>query len=47
MTDAKNWDVDTAADVLLAAEKQRRDRGSITAEWPGLDLPTAYDPTRA
>ncbi|MGI8312813.1 2-keto-4-pentenoate hydratase [Saccharopolyspora hattusasensis] len=46
MTDAKNWDVDTAADVLLAAEKQRRDRGPITAEWPGLDLPTAYQVQR-
>lgn len=36
------WDIDTAADVLLAAEAQRRDRGPVTDEWPELDLATAY-----
>ncbi|MEU0507695.1 fumarylacetoacetate hydrolase family protein [Amycolatopsis sp. NPDC006125] len=36
------WSIDTAADVLLAAEAKRRDRGPITEEWPELDLPTAY-----
>ncbi|KAA9155268.1 4-oxalocrotonate decarboxylase [Amycolatopsis acidicola] len=37
-----NWDIDTAAEVLLAAEAERRDRGPITDEWPELDLETAY-----
>ncbi|HVV14592.1 2-keto-4-pentenoate hydratase [Amycolatopsis sp.] len=37
-----NWDIDTAADVLLAAEARRRDRGPLTGEWPELDLETAY-----
>ncbi|WP_433754887.1 2-keto-4-pentenoate hydratase [Nocardia sp. CA-135398] len=36
------WDIDTAAAVLLEAERQRRDRGPLTAEWPELDLDTAY-----
>ena len=36
------WDIDTAADVLLEAERQRRDRGPLTDEWPELDLGTAY-----
>lgn len=39
MTD---WDVARAASVLAAAEAQRIDRGPITAEWPELDLETAY-----
>ncbi|MBK1787957.1 2-keto-4-pentenoate hydratase [Prauserella cavernicola] len=42
MTEATNWDIDTAADVLLAAEARRQDRGPITDEWAGLDLGTAY-----
>ena len=36
------WDIDTAAAVLLEAERQRRDRGPLTDEWPELDLETAY-----
>lgn len=36
------WDVPRAAGELLAAERDRRDRGPITDEWPGLDLATAY-----
>jgi 2-oxo-3-hexenedioate decarboxylase len=36
------WNIDTAADVLLTAEAQRKVRGPITDEWPELDLPTAY-----
>jgi 2-oxo-3-hexenedioate decarboxylase len=36
------WDIDTAATVLLDAERQRRDRGPLTDEWPELDLDTAY-----
>jgi 2-oxo-3-hexenedioate decarboxylase len=37
------WNVHTAASALLDAEEGRIDRGPITAEWPGLDLGTAYD----
>ncbi len=36
------WDVAKAAAVLLNAETTRVDRGPITAEWPSLDLDTAY-----
>ncbi|WP_062992673.1 2-keto-4-pentenoate hydratase [Nocardia anaemiae] len=36
------WDIDTAAAALLEAERQRRDRGPLTDEWPELDLDTAY-----
>lgn len=36
------WNVARAASVLTAAEAQRVDRGPITAEWPELDLDTAY-----
>lgn len=36
------WDVARAATVLAAAEAERIDRGPITAEWPELDLETAY-----
>ncbi|MDI3313820.1 MAG: 4-oxalocrotonate decarboxylase [Mycobacterium sp.] len=36
------WDVARAATVLLEAEAARADRGPVTAEWPGLDLETAY-----
>lgn len=39
MTD---WSVDRAAEVLLAAELEGRDRTPITDEWPELDLATAY-----
>lgn len=37
------WNVDRAADVLLAAETDRTDREPVTDEWPGLDLATAYE----
>lgn len=43
MTSATQWSVSTAAGVLLDAETSRADRGPITADWPGLDLGTAYD----
>lgn len=36
------WDVARAAEVLLACEDARADRGPITAEWPELDIETAY-----
>jgi len=36
------WTIESAADVLLAAEAERRDRGRLTDEWPELDLATAY-----
>lgn len=37
------WDIDRAATVLLACEDERVDRGPITAQWPELDLATAYE----
>lgn len=37
-----SWDIDKAATILLDAEDTRTDLGPITAEWPGLDLTTAY-----
>ncbi|MFB4264059.1 hypothetical protein [Nonomuraea sp. GTA35] len=39
MTD---WTIERTAEVLLEAERDRADRGPNTAEWPGLDLATAY-----
>jgi 2-oxo-3-hexenedioate decarboxylase len=39
MTD---WSVDRAATILFDAEVTKKDRGPITAEWPALDLDTAY-----
>nr|WP_262403402.1 hypothetical protein [Actinomadura sp. CNU-125] len=36
------WTVDRAAVALRRAEDLRADRGPITAEWPELDLDTAY-----
>lgn len=36
------WDVARAAAVLLGAEAEGVDRGPLTAEWPALDLDTAY-----
>jgi 2-oxo-3-hexenedioate decarboxylase len=36
------WNVARAASALAAAEARRVDRGPITAEWPELDLETAY-----
>lgn len=36
------WDIDRAAGVLLACEDERTDRGPVTAEWPELDIATAY-----
>lgn len=41
-TRTDGWDVARAAAVLLDAEAARVDRGPITAEWPELDLATAY-----
>jgi 2-oxo-3-hexenedioate decarboxylase len=37
------WDVDRAAATLLACEDERTDRGPVTAEWPELDIATAYE----
>jgi 2-oxo-3-hexenedioate decarboxylase len=39
---APAWNVDTTAAELARAERERTARGPITAEWPGLDLDTAY-----
>lgn len=36
------WDVSTAAQTLLAAERQRFDVPPLTDEWAGLDIATAY-----
>lgn len=35
-------DVDSCATELLACEQERRERGPVTDEWPGLDQVTAY-----
>ncbi|MFF5988523.1 2-keto-4-pentenoate hydratase [Prauserella flavalba] len=37
-----HWTVDHAALVLAEAERARTDRPPLTAEWPELDLDTAY-----
>lgn len=36
------WDIDRAAEALLDAERERRDRAPLTDDWPDLDLATAY-----
>ncbi|MEV0110504.1 fumarylacetoacetate hydrolase family protein [Nocardia sp. NPDC050799] len=36
------WNVETAAEVLLRAEQTRTDRHPITEDWPALDVETAY-----
>jgi 2-oxo-3-hexenedioate decarboxylase len=36
------WTVDSAATALLEAEDSRADREPLTADWPDLDLGTAY-----
>ena len=36
------WNIAEAARVLLAAEDAGTARGPLTAEWPGLDVRTAY-----
>ncbi|WP_328393445.1 2-keto-4-pentenoate hydratase [Nocardia sp. NBC_00416] len=36
------WNVETAAEVLLRAEQTRTDRHPVTEDWPGLDVETAY-----
>ncbi|UGY94313.1 2-keto-4-pentenoate hydratase [Streptomyces gobiensis] len=38
----RSGDVRRAAEVLLAAERSVTARGPITAQWPDLDLRTAY-----
>lgn len=35
-------DFDSCATELLDCERQRRERGPVTEEWPGLDQSTAY-----
>lgn len=37
-----DWTIDRAVTELLDREATRRDGGRITAEWPDLDLATAY-----
>ncbi|MDA3626133.1 fumarylacetoacetate hydrolase family protein [Saccharopolyspora sp. WRP15-2] len=37
-----SWDIDRAVTELLDRESTKTDGGRITDEWPGLDLPTAY-----
>lgn len=39
---AIDWSAEMVADLLLAAEDSATARSSISAEWPGLDLATAY-----
>jgi 2-oxo-3-hexenedioate decarboxylase len=39
---ASPWDVNRAASLLLDCADNRTERGPVTAEWPGLDLATAY-----
>ncbi|MEV3963025.1 fumarylacetoacetate hydrolase family protein [Nocardia sp. NPDC050193] len=41
-TDSTEWNVETAAEVLLRAERTRTDRKPVTEDWPGLDVATAY-----
>ncbi|WP_185972562.1 2-keto-4-pentenoate hydratase [Georgenia yuyongxinii] len=36
------WTLERVVDELLAAETERRDRGPITDEFPGLDIDLAY-----
>ncbi|MEU1980831.1 fumarylacetoacetate hydrolase family protein [Nocardia sp. NPDC019395] len=36
------WSVETAAEVLLRAERTRTDRHPVTEDWPDLDVATAY-----
>ncbi|UBH07175.1 4-oxalocrotonate decarboxylase [Leucobacter sp. Psy1] len=36
------WTIDSAADVLLTAERERQDRGPLSDEWADLDLDTGY-----
>ncbi|WP_020666802.1 2-keto-4-pentenoate hydratase [Amycolatopsis nigrescens] len=36
------WNIERAAEVLLAAERDGVARGPLTEEWPDLDLRTAY-----
>ncbi|MFF0725402.1 2-keto-4-pentenoate hydratase [Streptomyces sp. NPDC004134] len=36
------WTVERTVGELLRRERERRDGGRITDEWPGLDLDTAY-----
>lgn len=44
MTDPQdtNWSLFQVAEALLSAERTATSRTSISAEWPGLDLDTAY-----
>lgn len=37
-----SWTVDSVATELLAAADAPRSRSAISAEWPGLDVPTGY-----
>jgi len=37
-----DWTPRLAAQTLLGAEHERRDRGPLTDEWPELDVETAY-----
>ena len=39
---APGWDVQRAAAVLLDCADTRTEREPVTAEWPALDLATAY-----
>ena len=38
----ETWNAARVADTLLSCERGRTPRTSIAAEWPGLDLHTAY-----
>jgi 2-oxo-3-hexenedioate decarboxylase len=37
-----DWNIERAADVLLAAEAARTELSPVTDDWPDLDLATAY-----
>ena len=42
-SESRGWTVDQVVDELLAAEAERRDRGRVVDQFPGLDLATAYE----
>lgn len=40
--EAAKWTIESAAELLLRAERERKDRPRISSEWPQFDLATAY-----
>ncbi|KSZ56599.1 4-oxalocrotonate decarboxylase [Rhodococcus pyridinivorans KG-16] len=41
-TSSASWSATRVADILLEAERAATSRTSLSAEWPGLTLPVAY-----